>query len=154
MADKVYERFAEADAVVMAAAVADYRPKRVSEEKLKKGEGPLSLELERTADILAELGHRKASQVLIGFALETGDGRLSAERKLGEKSLDAIVLNGPSTFGSERIRAEFLEADGGWFDPVEETKGELADRVMGLAEELVRRKGTEDSGKGRTPDPS
>jgi phosphopantothenoylcysteine decarboxylase/phosphopantothenate--cysteine ligase len=143
MADAVLGRFDWCDAVVMAAAVADYRPRGAAAGKLKKSEDDLALELERTQDILAELGARKGAQVLVGFALETERGRESAEGKLASKNLDAIVLNGPATFGSEKISAELLEAGGGWQGPLELTKEGLAGRVLDLIEARARtREGT------------
>lgn len=85
------------DIAVMAAAVADYRPKLVWDSKMKKplyGGETMYLELEKTEDILASLGERKhASQVIIGFALESDRGMESARQKLVRKNADAIVLN-------------------------------------------------------------
>ena len=83
-----------ADVVVMAAAVADYRPGAPGAEKIKKaGRGRLVVELEPTPDILAELGARRGPQVLVGFAAETGDPAAAARRKLTEKNLDLVVAN-------------------------------------------------------------
>ncbi len=91
----------DADVIVMAAAIADYRPAKVSSAKIKKKEGDLHLELERTTDILATLGEQKpADQVLVGFALETNDGPKNARSKLEKKNLDLIVLNNPNDAGS------------------------------------------------------
>ena len=84
-----------ADAVVMAAAVADFRPARPSGVKLKKSDGVPAIELEPTVDILAELGAAKPSgQVLVGFAAETDDLEANALQKLRSKNLDLIVANG------------------------------------------------------------
>lgn len=98
-----------ADAVVMCAAVADFRPVRVSDVKLKKGaaEEPTSIELERTPDILAELvRQRPPGQVIVGFAAETGDEHGTvlehATRKLAAKGCDLLVVNdvsGGAVFG-------------------------------------------------------
>lgn len=88
--------FEKADAAILAAAVADYRPKTVAEQKIKKtkGKGLENIELVETADILAELGRRKkAKQVLAGFALETNDEEKHAKDKLKRKNLDFIVMN-------------------------------------------------------------
>lgn len=88
--------FDKADAAILAAAVADYRPKTVAEQKIKKtkGKGLEYIELVETADILAELGRRKkAKQVLAGFALETNDEAKHAKDKLKRKNLDFIVMN-------------------------------------------------------------
>ena len=77
----------------MAAAVADYRPARVASTKLKKGTGSLTLDLERTVDILGELTPRTPACLVVGFAAETDDVLANAERKLREKHLDLIVAN-------------------------------------------------------------
>lgn len=85
---------ANADVIVMSAAVADYRPANQQTGKMKKADAPLTLELEPTVDILAELGRRKsAKQILVGFALETDREIEHATSKLTRKNLDLIVLN-------------------------------------------------------------
>ena len=90
-----------ADAAVLAAAVADYRPARVAPGKIKKQDGPLRLELVRNPDIAAELGATKqAHQRLVGFALETENGLANARGKLVRKNLDFIVLNSPNDAGA------------------------------------------------------
>jgi phosphopantothenoylcysteine decarboxylase/phosphopantothenate--cysteine ligase len=87
--------FYTADVVVMAAAVADYRPRFVEDKKIKKGVGDeLILELEKTQDILRTLGaDRPVGQVLVGFSLETNNEQEYALKKLREKNLDLIVMN-------------------------------------------------------------
>ena len=88
------ERFSEMDGAVMCAAVADYTPQVVATEKLKKGEGDMSIALKRTKDIAAELGRKKREgQVLVGFAMETENEEQNAAGKLVRKNLDFIVLN-------------------------------------------------------------
>ncbi|HWG38501.1 MAG TPA: bifunctional phosphopantothenoylcysteine decarboxylase/phosphopantothenate--cysteine ligase CoaBC [Terriglobales bacterium] len=95
MAEAALAFFPACDFAIMAAAVADYRPKHISAEKLKKSGAGLHLELEPTPDILAELGRRKGRQVLIGFAAETDAARglEYARAKLAAKRADLIVLN-------------------------------------------------------------
>lgn len=93
MFDTIDDLYAEQDIVIMAAAVADYRPKNVFDYKIKKQENSLSIELERTTDILKTLGEKKQHQTLVGFALETNDEEQNALSKLQEKNLDFIVLN-------------------------------------------------------------
>jgi len=93
MAEAVFLIFPEIDIVIKAAAVADYTATSISPEKIKKGSGNLNLELARTVDILGELGKRKTSQFLVGFAAESGDLEAGARKKLKEKSLDMIVAN-------------------------------------------------------------
>jgi phosphopantothenoylcysteine decarboxylase/phosphopantothenate--cysteine ligase len=86
--------FDQTDIVIMSAAVADYRPKTVSTQKIKKQDGNLNLELEKTTDILASLGkNKKPGQILVGFALETNDEENYAKGKLEKKNLDLIILN-------------------------------------------------------------
>ncbi|MEO8689620.1 MAG: bifunctional phosphopantothenoylcysteine decarboxylase/phosphopantothenate--cysteine ligase CoaBC [Solirubrobacteraceae bacterium] len=97
------ERFPSADVLLMAAAVADYRPASARADKIKKTEAgeTLALELERTDDVLSALAaERRPGQLLIGFAAETGDGAVAAEReKLERKRLDAVVVNDVSRAG-------------------------------------------------------
>jgi phosphopantothenoylcysteine decarboxylase/phosphopantothenate--cysteine ligase len=86
--------FPESEIAVMSAAVADYRPASVAPEKIKKNDARLHLELEKTTDILAELGRlKKKGQVLVGFALESENGLANATAKMHRKNLDFIVLN-------------------------------------------------------------
>ncbi len=86
--------FDSMDIAVMSAAVADYRPKHQATEKVKKKDGDLSIELERTTDILKTLGKRKKeNQILVGFALESQNEEAYAKKKLKEKNADLIVLN-------------------------------------------------------------
>ena len=86
--------FSEADITIMSAAVADYKPEQVADQKIKKKEQAFSLNLIKTTDILAELGIKKRSdQVLVGFALETENELTNASEKLRKKNLDLIVLN-------------------------------------------------------------
>lgn len=119
-AQQLYDAvLAEADAqdvIVMAAAVADFRPKRVAEGKLKKDQGVPELVLEPTPDTLAELGRRRRpGQVLVGFAAETSDHLAGARRKLEIKHLDLIVLNhvegARSAFGADAADAYLVDPD-------------------------------------------
>jgi phosphopantothenoylcysteine decarboxylase/phosphopantothenate--cysteine ligase len=89
----VSERAADATAIVMAAAVADYRPAAAMTHKIKRAEEKLTLELEPTPDILAELGRRKGHQILVGFAAETGNLSENARAKLKNKVADMMVAN-------------------------------------------------------------
>jgi len=94
MARKIHQHAPDADLIIMAAAVADYRPKSSVAEKLKKTSDPLILELERTEDILAALGKNKpAGQILVGFAAESSDLVAHAETKLREKNCDWMIAN-------------------------------------------------------------
>lgn len=94
MFDACSSVFPQTDITVMCAAVADYRPKTVAINKIKKQHSSLVLELEKTVDILASLGQAKeANQILVGFALETNDEENYAKGKLEKKNLDLVVLN-------------------------------------------------------------
>ena len=133
MAREVLDRFRGVDAVVMAAAVADFRPVRTHQGKLKKEDGTPDLQLERTADILATLGKQKERQVLVGFAAETDDLESEGRRKLAEKNLDLIVVNEvgkPGTgFGADTNRAAILGGGGADVALRQWTKRELASAV-------------------------
>jgi len=101
MYDEVTARADRMDVMILAAAVADYRPRMIAQDKIHKGDGELTLELERTKDILAELGRRKkSSQVLIGFAMETADMLASARQKLERKNCDFIIANNVKESGA------------------------------------------------------
>lgn len=111
------EEFPRCDTLVMAAAVADYRPVRhegPTPAKIRRGEGRLTLELEATPDLLAECAaSRRPGQVLIGFALEPADRLLSsALEKVARKGLDAIVANPLATMDSPRIEAMLITRSG------------------------------------------
>lgn len=93
MFESCVDHFQEVDAVIMAAAVADYTPASVSDQKVKKKEGDLSIPLNRTRDILKYLGEHKKHQKLIGFAMETENGIENAKEKVVRKNLDFIVYN-------------------------------------------------------------
>lgn len=94
MFQAVDSRFDNADITVMAAAVADYRPSEIANSKIKKKDGDLDIQLERTIDILKTMGSRKKShQLLVGFALETDNEIANAKKKIESKNLDLIVMN-------------------------------------------------------------
>lgn len=94
MLDVCLANFSGCDITIMSAAVADYRPKEVADKKIKKDADGLSLELEKTVDILETLGKQKGSgQILVGFALETHDEENFAKQKITGKNLDFVVLN-------------------------------------------------------------
>ncbi|WP_409179169.1 bifunctional phosphopantothenoylcysteine decarboxylase/phosphopantothenate--cysteine ligase CoaBC [Brevibacillus fortis] len=93
MFDAVMEQLPHCDIVVKSAAVSDYRPKHVAEHKMKKGDGPLDLALEKAPDILKTIGERKTKQFVVGFAAETQNVLQHAQSKLERKNLDMIVAN-------------------------------------------------------------
>ncbi len=93
MYNAVHDHYQDTDIAICAAAVADYKPKSVANEKIKKHEEQLTIELIKNKDILLSLGEQKKKQYLVGFALETENGIENAKEKLERKNLDAIVLN-------------------------------------------------------------
>ena len=138
MADAVVARAADAAIVLMAAAVADFRPVDVATEKIKKDGGPPEILLEPTADILAELGRtRTRGQVLVGFAAETCDLRQNAAAKLTAKGIDLIVANDVSTpeagFDHDTNAVVILDAEGGALDVPLAAKREVARLVLDAA---------------------
>ncbi len=115
MYDACHKVFAGVDAVVAAAAVADYRPKHVSDQKMKKNNEDLTILLEKNPDILASLGAVKKQQFLVGFALETQDEINYAKDKIRKKNLDLIVLNSLNDegagFGKPTNKVTFIDKD-------------------------------------------
>ena len=100
MKNAILHYFDDSDVLIMAAAVADYKPKVVSHEKIKKKNPKLSLELVKTDDILKEIVKNKKQQFVVGFALETNNEQENAKQKLVHKNLDAIVLNSLNDTGA------------------------------------------------------
>ena len=118
MHDAVMNNYNSADIVVMSAAVSDYRPEKIMEQKIKKGSHSLSLEIVSNPDILKELGKRKGkanSPLLVGFAAESSDHLEEGKRKLKEKKLDLIVVNdiiGTDTgFGTDTNQVNLIDRD-------------------------------------------
>ena len=140
MYDAAVGAFTDADGAVMCAAVADYTPDRVSELKLRKGDGELSIALRRTRDIAAELGARKAGRLLVGFALETHDEEAHAEAKLRRKNFDFIVLNSlrdaGAGFRSDTNKVTLIDRAGREELPLL-SKREVASRIADKIESLL-----------------
>ena len=138
MAHAVLSRSDEADLVVMAAAVADFRPVEAAPAKLKKAGGPPELVLEPTEDILAALGaRRRAGQTIVGFAAETDDLRTNAADKLARKGLDLIVANDVSApgvgFEHDTNAVMILGADGAAHDVPLTDKRAIARAILDIA---------------------
>lgn len=129
------------DAVIMSAAVADYRPRRYLESKHKKMADGWVLELESTTDILAELGRKKTSEVLVGFAAETDRVEENALKKLRAKNLDMIVLNDITEpgagFGTDTNRVRFFMADGTGEKLPLLSKEQVAQRILDHVHNLL-----------------
>ena len=115
MYDACHQYFNATDVAICAAAVADYKPKVVADQKIKKSEAAFTIELEKTKDILASLGQIKQNQFLIGFALETENEIENAKLKIQKKNLDLIVLNSlqdkGAGFGSATNKITFINKD-------------------------------------------
>jgi phosphopantothenoylcysteine decarboxylase/phosphopantothenate--cysteine ligase len=134
MAAAVDMHFSASDIIIKAAAVADYRPRVVSMHKVKKNDDAPSLDLERTTDILADLGNKKGKRLLVGFAAETQDVLDNARSKLERKNLDLIVANDVTLmdcgFGSDMNKATLLLPGGETVDVPAMTKQDLAHRIL------------------------
>ncbi len=137
MREAVLKLLPQATIVIKTAAVSDYRPKHPASQKIKS-KGALTLELEPTTDILADIARKKDSQIIIGFAAETENALENARQKLSSKSLDAIVANDVSRegvgFDSDRNAVTIITHDD-VIEVPESTKWEVAQRVL---DEIVR----------------
>ncbi|MDZ7333902.1 MAG: bifunctional phosphopantothenoylcysteine decarboxylase/phosphopantothenate--cysteine ligase CoaBC [candidate division KSB1 bacterium] len=134
MADAVLGAASQQDVIIMAAAVADFKPEQYSLQKIKKSDIAGSLRLVRTRDILKELGRTKQNQILVGFAVETEHELEHAREKLIEKRLDLIVVNNPllpgAGFGTDTNRVTLLDAAGGSEELPLMTKHQVAQQIL------------------------
>ena len=130
------------DAVIKAAAVADYRPAEIAAHKIKKSDGELTLTLTRNPDILYELGQKKRHQILVGFAAETQNVAEYARGKLAKKNLDFIVANNVAEkdagFGVPTNHVQIFYADGRAEDHPLMEKSELAGVILDRLEDLLK----------------
>jgi phosphopantothenoylcysteine decarboxylase / phosphopantothenate---cysteine ligase len=139
MKQAVFHHLDRCTVVMKAAAVADYRPKKISPRKIKKGEPLLSLEMERTSDILEELGRRKRGRMLIGFAAESENLLKNARAKLQAKKLDLIVANEiDASFGHDTNQVKILYPGGAIKDLPLMSKEEVAHLIL---DEVVQIRG-------------
>jgi len=141
MYEAVLARAAGADAVIKAAAPADYRATQVAPSKIKKGREVLTLELTPTPDILAELSRRKGASVLVGFAAETEEVVANAREKLRKKNLDLVVANEVGVrdagFAAETNRVTLVGADGDTESLPLLSKREVAHRILDRVARLL-----------------
>lgn len=156
MGKALVTRFDWSTVVVMAAAVADFRPQQVAMRKLTKRSGPIpSLDLEQTTDILANLSSRRTTQVLVGFAAETHDLLAHAKAKLASKGLDLIIANDVTTpgagFGSDHNAAIIIERDGRVTELPLKPKRALADDILNAAQRWLTRSVPERTTKSTHP---
>jgi len=139
MKDAVVKAVAKTDALIMAAAVADYAPKTVAAQKIKKGTGGMTLELVKTPDILSAV---KGNFAKVGFAAETQDLIANAKKKLVNKSLDIIVANDvtvkDSGFGAETNKVTILKKDGKMEDLPLMSKREVAEKILDNVAKLLK----------------
>jgi phosphopantothenoylcysteine decarboxylase/phosphopantothenate--cysteine ligase len=131
---EVHKHFKSADIAILSAAVADYRPKTVATQKIKKKDTTFSIELEKTKDILKSLGEIKTNQFLVGFALETHNELEHAKGKLVAKNLDLIVLNSlqdnGAGFGVSTNKVTFITALNEVIENQLKSKAEVAEDLM------------------------
>lgn len=139
-ADEMYEacftHYDAVDVVIAAAAVADYKPKKVATHKIKKSEDTFSIELEKNKDILLSLGQNKKNQFLIGFALETENEIENAKAKIIKKNLDYIVLNSLNDkgagFGTPTNKVTFIDNEFNCFEQELKSKELVAEDIVNL----------------------
>lgn len=135
MHEALQRAYPRCDAVMMAAAVSDYRPARARRTKAHKDARTLVLRLVRNPDLLYDMGRDKGDRTLIGFALEDRDPRRRALRKLREKRLDFIVCNGPAAIGRDRASVTILGPQGRVQAFSGVSKRRLGERLVRLIEE-------------------
>jgi len=144
-ADEMYsaciDKFKEADITIMSAAVADYTPINKADEKIKKKEGSLNVELTKTKDILKALGEKKKKgQILVGFALETNNEEAYANQKLKEKNADLIVLislnDTGAGFGYDTNKITIFERGGKVYKFETKSKSEVAKDIIDTITQL------------------
>lgn len=136
MYDEVHEYYQTIDIAILSAAVADFKPKLVSDIKIKKQKAALSMELESTKDILKSLGEMKFQQFLVGFALETNDEITNAIKKLKSKNLNLIVLNSlnheAAGFGVSTNKVTFITDKNEVIDNELKSKADVAKDLLQL----------------------
>ncbi len=144
MYQAVIEAFPNHDAVIQSAAVADYRPKHYSDTKIKKADGDLYIELERTDDIAYEIGKIKGDKILVGFAAETDNVTEHAVQKIKKKNFDFIVANDVTKagagFNTDTNIITIIDAQGTAHEYPQLLKTEAADIILDTVAELFNRK--------------
>ena len=136
MFEAVKEAFADADCLVMAAAVSDYRPKNPSDVKIKKAQTPLTLHLEPTTDIIKWAGENKAGRIIVGFALEDTDLFANAGNKMKAKNMDMIVANSPEAISSNISAVHLLVKGQKWQSVPASQKSITAEIIIEKIEEI------------------
>lgn len=139
MRDSVNKYFDKVDAVIMAAAVSDYRPEKKVSGKLKKTKEGITLKLLPNPDILSELGKKKSNKTLIGFALEQKPSVESAYEKLKSKNLDFIILNTEESLGSDRADFWIIDRNSSVKEMKNTSKAKLSTKIIKLIEDMRAR---------------
>jgi phosphopantothenoylcysteine decarboxylase/phosphopantothenate--cysteine ligase len=141
----VIDNYKKSTVIIKAAAVADYRPKIIASEKIKKDNKPRAIELERNPDIIAEIGQNKKNIVLVGFAMETKDLLANAREKLKKKNMDLIVANSlreeGAGFQTDTNKITIIDREGDVQSLPVMTKIEAAEKIMERVEGLLKKKG-------------
>lgn len=145
MYNATVKEFEQADVAILSAAVADYTPKNVFSQKVKKTDNVLNIELQPTKDILAQLGRMKTDkQTLVGFALETNDEENNAKQKLSKKNLDFIVLNSlndkNACFGFDTNKVTIIDSNGKMIKTDLKSKSEIAEDVVSKLIDTIKEK--------------
>jgi phosphopantothenoylcysteine decarboxylase / phosphopantothenate---cysteine ligase len=126
--------FPGCDGLIAAAAPCDYRPRSVARQKIHKADGPLTLRLVETPDVVAALSDVKNRQWIVAFALETEDPRMRAMQKLEQKSCDLIVVNGPETIHAPNAWVEILDPAGAVAASFSGTKEDVSRGIISVIE--------------------
>ncbi|MBO7181000.1 MAG: bifunctional phosphopantothenoylcysteine decarboxylase/phosphopantothenate--cysteine ligase CoaBC [Bacteroidales bacterium] len=145
MYNATVKEFEQADVAILSAAVADYTPKNVFSQKVKKADNVLNIELQPTKDILAQLGRMKTDkQTLVGFALETNNEENNAKQKLSKKNLDFIVLNSlndkNACFGFDTNKVTIIDSNGNMTKTDLKSKSEIAEDVVSKLIDTIKEK--------------
>lgn len=143
MYEKVVENYEDSDIVIKSAAVADYRPKKAADQKIKKKDGDMQILLERNPDILAYLGENKGNKILVGFAAETNDIKENAYKKVNKKNLDFIVANdileAGAGFKGDTNKVNLYFSDGHEVNLPLMSKREVAQKIIDEILQLIKK---------------
>jgi phosphopantothenoylcysteine synthetase/decarboxylase len=137
MFEAVKKYLKKCDCLIMASAVSDYTPARVSKTKIKKGCSELTIKLKPTKDILAWAGkNKKKNQILVGFALEDKAIRQNAQKKMKQKNLDMIVANAPEAIAADKSTAHIKTPDSKWVKVENKDKATIAKKIITMVENI------------------
>lgn len=137
MLEVARREFQQCDGIIGVAAPCDYRPERVSEEKIAKTGDPLVIHLIETVDVIAALGAEKAHRWVVGFALETEDHRFRAITKAEKKNCDLMVLNSPSAMNATTTEVEVLDRAGCVLSTLQGPKTAVAKSIFDVVESTL-----------------